>query len=82
MFLFSCCKKDKVKKRARSNSLVLPYIVCYICKSRTIQYISFNCNHNICNICLGFFTKDGKLTNRLNKPCNLCELYTYVENEN
>ena len=81
MFLFSCCKKDTNKKRKRTNSLVLPYIVCYVCKSRTVQYVSFNCNHNICNICLGFFTKDGKLTEIKYEPCNLCKLHNYIANE-
>jgi hypothetical protein len=66
--------KDKDKKRKRTSSLVLPYIVCRVCSNRALYYCSFNCNHNICHTCLGFFVKEHQIKDKIDTKCNLCVL--------
>ncbi len=51
----NCTSNNINKKRKRTSSLVLPYIICNVCTSRVINYSSFTCNHKICYVCLGIF---------------------------
>jgi hypothetical protein len=72
------------KKRKRTSSLVLPYIVCNVCSSRVTKYSTFTCQHKICYVCLGFFSKNAVVEDRIyyNHICNLCKLQDFINNNN
>ena len=73
-----------LQKRKKTSSLVFSYITCNVCASKVTKYCSFNCNHKICHICLGFFNKNVKVPDYImyNDFCNLCKLQDFIKYKN